>query len=73
MIDGKLLIEKLLRYAVKFLHLSERDVIYFRNVLLREFKLDSPYSGDCDLDWIDELDGEVYPNPLPKDLKPEIW
>ena len=24
-------------------------------------------------DWIDELDGEVYPNPLPKDLKPEIW
>lgn len=24
-------------------------------------------------DWVDELDGEVYPNPLPKDLKPEIW
>jgi len=24
-------------------------------------------------DWIDELDGEVYPNPLPKGLKPEIW
>ena len=24
-------------------------------------------------DWIDELGGEVYPNPLPKDLKPEIW
>lgn len=24
-------------------------------------------------DWIDSLDGEVYPNPLPKDLKPEIW
>ena len=19
------------------------------------------------------LDGETYPNPLPKDLKPEIW
>lgn len=24
-------------------------------------------------DWIDELGGEVYPNPLPADLKPEIW
>lgn len=24
-------------------------------------------------DWIDALDGEVYPNPLPKDLKPEVW
>ena len=24
-------------------------------------------------DWIEELDGEVYPNPLPKDVKPEIW
>lgn len=24
-------------------------------------------------DWVEELDGEVYPNPLPKDLKPEIW
>ena len=24
-------------------------------------------------DWIQELDGEVYPNPLPRDLKPEIW
>ena len=24
-------------------------------------------------DWKDELDGETYPNPLPKDAKPEIW
>ena len=24
-------------------------------------------------DWKEELDGEVYPNPLPKDLKPSIW
>lgn len=24
-------------------------------------------------DWLEELDGEVYPNPLPKELKPEIW
>jgi len=24
-------------------------------------------------DWKDELNGEVYPNPLPADAKPEIW
>ena len=24
-------------------------------------------------DWKEELDGQEYPNPLPKDLKPEIW
>lgn len=24
-------------------------------------------------DWKEELDGEIYPSPLPKDLKPEIW
>ncbi len=56
MIDGKLLIEKLIRYAVKFLHLNQRDVIYFRNILLREFKLDAPFLGEYDLSWIDKLD-----------------
>lgn len=24
-------------------------------------------------DWVDALDGETYPNPLPKDVKPAIW
>ena len=24
-------------------------------------------------DWKEELNGEVYPNPLPADAKPEIW
>lgn len=24
-------------------------------------------------DWLESLDGETYPNPLPKDLKPSIW
>ena len=24
-------------------------------------------------DWLYRLDGETYPNPLPKDVKPEIW
>ena len=47
--------------------------------------LDTPYLGeefmDCvracvekaKADWKEELDGEEYPNPLPKDLKPSIW
>lgn len=24
-------------------------------------------------DWLEELDGEVYPNPLPPEAKPELW
>ena len=24
-------------------------------------------------DWMEKLDGETYPDPLPKDVKPEIW
>lgn len=24
-------------------------------------------------DWLEELDGETYPNPLPADVKPAIW
>ena len=32
MIDGKLLVEKLLKYARAFLHLEQRDEIYMRNL-----------------------------------------
>ncbi len=55
MIDGKLLIEKLLRYAQKFMDLNVRDVTYFRNLLIREFKLDCPIAQTPDLSYIDEL------------------
>lgn len=55
MIDGKLLIEKLLRYAQKFMDLNARDVIYFRNLLIREFKLDCPIAETPDLSYIDEF------------------
>lgn len=55
MVDGRLLTEKLLRYAVRFLHLCERDVIYMRNILLREFGLDSPVDDAGDLSFIDDL------------------
>ncbi len=56
MTDGKLLVEQLLKYAQKFLHMKSRDVIYFRNLLLREFKLDEPMENVGDLSYIDELD-----------------
>ena len=42
MIDGKILIEKLIVYAQTFLGLNELDVIYERNTLLNLFKLSSP-------------------------------
>ena len=56
MVDGKILVEKLLRYAVKHIYLNPRDVIYFRNLLLREFKLDEPLEDEIDLSFIDSLD-----------------
>lgn len=56
MIDGKLLTEKLLRYAKAFLHLKARDEIYFRNILLRELRLTEPNAEDVDLSYIDKLD-----------------
>ena len=24
-------------------------------------------------DWLEELDGETYPNPLPPEVKPGLW
>ncbi len=56
MVDGKLLVEKLLRYANKHMYLNSRDIIYFRNILLREFKLDEPIEETGDLTYIDTLD-----------------
>lgn len=66
MIDGKILIEKLLRYAVKHMYMSPRDVIYFRNILLREFKLDEPCEDAGDLTFIDALD---VPDILVKEIE----
>lgn len=55
MIDGKLLVEKLLKYAQYFLGLNSRDEIYYRNLLLRELKLVSAYEGELDLSYIEEF------------------
>ena len=55
MVDGKILTEKLLRYAKKFLHLNGRDETYMRNILLREFNELSPAKEVPDLSFIDTL------------------
>ena len=65
MVDGKLLIEKLLKYAKAFLYLESRDEIYFRNLLLREFKLDAPSNLTVDLSYVEKLD-------VPDELVEEI-
>lgn len=41
MINGKILVEKLIAYAKTFLYLAEIDEVYARNLLLGEFKLTS--------------------------------
>ena len=56
MTDGKLLVEELLCYAETFLHLKKRDEIYFRNILLREFKIDEPMEEKPDLSYVKEYD-----------------
>ncbi len=56
MIDGKLLTEKLLVYAETFLSLNKRDEIYFRNLLLREFRLSEPMDNVPDLSFVKEYD-----------------
>ncbi len=55
MIDGKLLIEKLIVYAKQNLGLSELDVIYQRNTLLHLFNLSSPTNEEVDEEFIKSL------------------
>jgi len=56
MINGALLIEKLLEYSKNSLHLNERDETFFRNILMREFNVDEPISEKLDLSPISELE-----------------
>ena len=65
MIDGKILVEKLIVYAEKFLGLLKRDEIYFRNLLLREFGLSEPAENAGDLSYVEKLD---VPDELVRDI-----
>lgn len=66
MVDGRLLTEKLLRYAKTFLYLNERDEIYFRNILLRELRLTEPAENVGDLSYVDDFD---VPDPIVSELE----
>ena len=65
MIDGKILVEKIIKYAKTFLYMEELDETYFRNLLLREFKLEEPCEDAGDLSYIEKMN-------RPDDLVSEI-
>ena len=66
MIDGKVLIEKLLVYANENLDLKERDQFYIRNVLLREFRLTEPTTEKLDLEFVRKYE---VPDELTKQIE----
>jgi galactose-1-phosphate uridylyltransferase len=49
MIDAKILVEKLIAYAQEFLSLSDLDVVYIRNTLLKQFNLLNPAKEEVDV------------------------
>ncbi len=66
MIDGKILIEKLIIYAQTFLGLNELDVIYERNTLLHLFNLTSPTNKKVNKEEITSLS---VPDSLIEEIK----
>ena len=55
MVNGKLLVEKLIVYAKNFLHLNELDEIYVRNTVFTLFHISSPAEKIPNLDYIKEM------------------
>ena len=55
------MIEELLYYAIRHLHLNEEDVIFYRNYLMSEFNVKAPYDGEIDYKSIDEM---IVPDTL---------
>lgn len=55
MVDGKILIEKLIKYAEKFLYLEKTDEEYFRNLLLKELNVETPFTGEEDFSCVEKL------------------
>ena len=55
MVNGKLLVEKLITYAKAFLFLNENDEIYVRNTILTLLHLTSPAESVPNLSYIEEM------------------
>ena len=54
--DGKLLVERLLKYAETFLSLNKNDSDYMRNVLLSRFGLYEAFEGEAEVSDIAKMD-----------------
>lgn len=65
MINGKILLEKLIAYAKEFLYLDELDVCYEKNLLCHELKLSSPSEEVID---VSEVKSYSVPDVLIKEL-----
>ncbi len=65
-IDGKLLTEKLVKYAKCFLHLQSVDEVYMRNLVLRELHLPAPCTAELDLS---EVESYLVPDPITEELE----
>ncbi len=55
MVNGKLLVEKLIEFSKDFLHLNALDATYVRNTLLAEFRLSAPLEKKENLQYIKEM------------------
>ncbi len=66
MIDGKVLVEKLIAYASVHLDLKERDEYYVRNLLLREFKCTEPITEKPNVEFVKNYD---VPDELVKQIE----
>lgn len=53
--DLKLIVEELIQYGKIHLHLNDLDAIYVRNLLLHRLNEPSPYEGECDFAFINDL------------------
>ena len=50
------LIEELLQYSIIHLHLNEEDAIFYRNFLMSEFDVKTPFEGEVDIDEIKAME-----------------
>ena len=64
--DGKLLVERLLKYAETFLSLNKNDSDYMRNVLLSRFGLYEAFEGEAEVSDIAKMD---VPDALGEEIR----
>ncbi|MBR5439688.1 MAG: UDP-glucose--hexose-1-phosphate uridylyltransferase [Clostridia bacterium] len=66
MVDAKILVEKLISYAQEFLSLNDLDVVYTRNMLLKQFNLSNPTNEAV---CVQEVKDFTVPDVLIEEIK----